>query len=121
MYKSDKGRACTFTLVLHLPGVFSNTTYRGEIMPDTDPDDDCQKPSAPSDLPEGFTTDIPVNMTLENILDLTGEMEHLNELIMLSLDKEGGFTCYRSLFYHRPAHPRPAGSGDPCPLPGGHE
>ena len=71
---------------------FYNTTYPGEIMPETDPDDDCQKPSAPSDLPEGFSTDMPVNMTLENILDLTGEMEHLNELIMLSLDKEGGFT-----------------------------
>jgi len=39
-----------------------------------------------------------VNMTLENILDLTGEMEHLNELIMLSLDKEGGFTSAEAYF-----------------------
>ena len=37
-------------------------------------------------------------MTLENILDLTGEMEHLNELVLLSLDKEGGFTCTEAYF-----------------------
>ena len=41
---------------------------------------------------------MPVNMTLENIIDLTGEMEHLNELIMLSLDKDGGFTCTEAYF-----------------------
>jgi hypothetical protein len=69
-----------------------------EIMPETDPDDDCRKPSAPSDLPDGFATDMPVSMTLENIIDLTGEMEHLNELIMLSLDKGGGFTSAEAYF-----------------------
>ncbi len=31
-------------------------------------------------------------MTLEAIIDSTGELEHLNELIMLSLEKYGGFT-----------------------------
>jgi hypothetical protein len=67
-------------------------------MPETDPEDDCHKPSVPPDLPDGFTTEMPVNMTLENILDLTGEMEHLNELIMLSLDKEGGFTSAEAYF-----------------------
>jgi len=67
-------------------------------MPDTDPADDCRKPSAPPDPDEGFSTDLPVNMTLENILDLTCEMEHLNELIMLSLDKEGGFTSAEAYF-----------------------
>jgi hypothetical protein len=72
--------------------------HHGEIMPDTDPDDDCRKPSAPSDLSDGFTTDLPVNMTLENILDLTGEMEHLNELVMLSLEKVGGFTSAEAYF-----------------------
>jgi hypothetical protein len=97
MYKSDKGRACTFTLVLFCQE-FLNTTYPGEILPETVPDDDCHNPSAPSDLPEGFTADMPVNMTLENILDLTGEMEHLNELVMLSLDKEGGFTSAEAYF-----------------------
>jgi len=31
-------------------------------------------------------------MTLEAIIDGTGEFEHLNELIMISLKKCGGFT-----------------------------
>lgn len=30
-------------------------------------------------------------MTLESIIDSTGEFEHLNELMRLSLDKFGGF------------------------------
>ena len=31
-------------------------------------------------------------MTLECIIDLTGEMAHLNELVMLHLECTGGFT-----------------------------
>jgi len=64
-------------------------------MPDPNPEDDCAKPSDPSD---GFKTDMPVNMTLENIIELTGEMEHLNELIMLTLDRDGGFTSTEAYF-----------------------
>jgi hypothetical protein len=56
------------------------------------PHDDGKKPSAPSDPSVGFTIDLPVNMTLEQIIDLTGELEHLNELVMISLDRDGGFT-----------------------------
>ena len=41
---------------------------------------------------------MPVNMTLENIIELTGEMEHLNELIMLTLDRDGGFTSTEAYF-----------------------
>jgi len=37
-------------------------------------------------------------MTLESLIDLTGEMEHLNELVMLHLDKGGGFTCTAAYF-----------------------
>ena len=37
-------------------------------------------------------------MTLESIIDLTRELEHLNELVMLNLDKGGGFTCTASYF-----------------------
>ncbi len=37
-------------------------------------------------------------MNLEDIIDLTGEMEHLNELVMLRLKKEGGFTGTRDYF-----------------------
>ena len=42
--------------------------------------------------------DIPVRMTLEQIIDLTGQLEHLNELILLHLRKNGGFTCTESYF-----------------------
>jgi hypothetical protein len=67
-------------------------------MPDTDPEENCRNPSAPPDPAEGFATDLPVNMTLENLIDLTGEMEHLNELVMLTLDKAGGFTSAGAYF-----------------------
>lgn len=37
-------------------------------------------------------------MTLETIIDQTGEMEHLNELVLLSLDQAGGFTSTETYF-----------------------
>jgi hypothetical protein len=37
-------------------------------------------------------------MSLESLIDLTGEIEHLNELVMLHLDKEGGFTSTAAYF-----------------------
>jgi hypothetical protein len=67
-------------------------------MPDTLPDDDEKKTSAPSDPAEGPGTGLPVTLTLEDIIDLTGEMEHLNELVLLILDKEGGFTTPEAYF-----------------------
>jgi hypothetical protein len=67
-------------------------------MSDTDPDDACKKITVPSDNSDGFRTELPVNMTLENILDLTGELEHLNDLVLLSLDRAGGFTCTEAYF-----------------------
>lgn len=42
--------------------------------------------------------DVPVRMTLEQIIDLTGQLEHLNELIQLHFRKHGGFTCAESYF-----------------------
>jgi hypothetical protein len=42
--------------------------------------------------------DIPAGLTLENIIDLTGEFEHLNELVVLHLEREGGITCPESYF-----------------------
>ena len=33
----------------------------------------------------------PPGMTLEDIIDMTGEMEHLNELVMLHLEIGGGY------------------------------
>jgi hypothetical protein len=67
-------------------------------MPDPSPDNDNKKPTGPSDPPEGFQTDLPVNVTLETIIELSGEMEHLNELVQKSLDRNGGFTCTEAYF-----------------------
>jgi hypothetical protein len=67
-------------------------------MPDPDPEKPgAQTPPSP-DPQDDFRRELPVNMTLENIIDLTGEMEHLNELVLLSLEKEGGFTCHEAYF-----------------------
>lgn len=41
---------------------------------------------------------IPQGMTLEAIVDLTGEMEHLNDLVLLHIEKEGGFTTPDAYF-----------------------
>ena len=68
-------------------------------MPDENHSKDCdsQKNDAPPSE-EGFLTMVPVGMTLENIIDRTGELEHLNELVMLQLNKAGGFTSTESYF-----------------------
>ena len=45
------------------------------------------------------STDSPGTMggiTLEGLISLTGEMEHLNELVMLHVERSGGFTCTAS-------------------------
>jgi hypothetical protein len=67
-------------------------------MPDPDPVDDCPGQSVPLNPSYGFNTDLPVNMTLEAIVELTGEMEHLNELVLFSLDRDGGFTTTEAYF-----------------------
>ncbi len=64
-------------------------------MPEQDPDDTCDHPTDKT-IPE--ESDIPAGLTLENIIDLTGEFEHLNELVLLHLEKEGGITCPESYF-----------------------
>jgi hypothetical protein len=38
------------------------------------------------------------SLTLENIIDMTGELEHLNELVMIRLGREGGFSGQQSYF-----------------------
>jgi hypothetical protein len=53
-------------------------------MPVPRPDDDNPEPSALSDPPGGPATSQPVTMTLEDIVDMTGEMEHLSALVGLS-------------------------------------
>ncbi|MFA4876908.1 MAG: hypothetical protein WC586_05805 [Methanoregula sp.] len=34
---------------------------------------------------------VPSAQTLENLIDMTGELEHLNELVLVHLGKSGGF------------------------------
>ena len=40
----------------------------------------------------------PGKMTLEAIVDVTGEFEHLNELVMLHIKKGGGLNCIDDYF-----------------------
>jgi hypothetical protein len=71
-------------------------------MADQNTEDRSKSDIASSDLPVGtgdlFTSEVPVGMTLESIVDLTGEMEHLNELVMLHVERSGGFSCTASYF-----------------------
>ena len=68
-------------------------------MPDQDPEDNTNLKDKETLLikmsPESC---VPQGMTLEAIVDLTGEMEHLNELVVLHIEKEGGFTSPDSYF-----------------------
>jgi hypothetical protein len=66
-------------------------------MPECNTSDDGNRPSAPPDPPEE-PDGLPVSMTLEDIIELTGEMEHLNELVLLRLENEGGFTTTEAYF-----------------------
>jgi len=71
-------------------------------MADQNSEDRTEKGISSSDVPadtaDAFTSEVPVGMTLESIVDLTGEMEHLNELIMLHIARSGGFSCTASYF-----------------------
>jgi hypothetical protein len=59
------------------------------------PDDPCNPPGT---RPGEDNPGIPAGLTLENIIDLTGEFEHLNELVLLQLKNDGGFTGPESYF-----------------------
>jgi len=65
------------------------------VMPADNPDDSCEPGSDTSLTDETF---IPAGLTLENIIDLTEEFEHLNELVILQIEKEGVITCPESYF-----------------------
>lgn len=54
---------------------------------------DPHPPANPADL-----LPAPGSMTLESIIDHTGEMAHLNELILLHLECTGGFTGTEAYF-----------------------
>lgn len=75
-------------IIGHSEDPMEKNSLKNEMIPDGQ----NQKPV------DAFESEIPVGMTLESIIDLTGEMEHLNELVMLNLDKDGGFTCQAGYF-----------------------
>jgi len=66
-------------------------------MPDQNGNNNCDIPGN-NDTVAHDSVPPEVGMTLEKIIDLTGEIEHLNELIMLHISKSGGFTCTESYF-----------------------
>ena len=68
-------------------------------MPEQDRHHDAD--SIPDKTPAAddfLSPELPQKMTLEDIIDLTGEIEHLNELVILHLGKRGGFTSPESYF-----------------------
>jgi hypothetical protein len=68
-------------------------------MPDQNHYNDCDSEKNDAPVSEDvFQSEVPVGLTLENIIDFTGELEHLNELVMLHLNKTGGFSCTESYF-----------------------
>jgi hypothetical protein len=64
-------------------------------MPDQDNNKDCSKTPAHKSTSDPHH---PAGMTLDDVIDVTGELEHLNELVLLSLEKSGGFSCTESYF-----------------------
>ncbi len=46
---------------------------------------------------------VPQGMTLENIIDLTGELEHLNELDRAPSGQSRRIYQHRNVFFHRTA------------------
>lgn len=69
------------------------------MIPDQDPEDNVtRKDNDTPVIKMSSASCIPQGMTLEALIDLTEELEHLNELVMLHLENEGGFTTPESYF-----------------------
>lgn len=68
-------------------------------MPEQKRDDDCDNIGTDDGMAgdSGSPVVLP-QMTLETIIDFTGQLEHLNEMVMLRLEKTGGFTSAESYF-----------------------
>jgi len=68
-------------------------------MPDQNSDDDYDSRKEEVPVSEDvFISETYTGMTLENIIDRTAELEHLNELVVLHIRKAGGITCTESYF-----------------------
>jgi len=55
----------------------------------------CISPEAPCDTP---ASEFSGGVTLERIMDETDEMNHLNQLVLLHMEKNGGFTTPEAYF-----------------------
>ncbi len=62
------------------------------------PDIKKEEPGGIQEQSDYLETLCPEKMTLELIIDSTGEFEHLNELIMLQIEKCGGFKGIEEYF-----------------------
>jgi len=60
-------------------------------MTETTADDQCNESLENSASSSGAGTGI-TKLTLEEVVTMTGELEHLNELVMLRVEKSGGFS-----------------------------
>ena len=68
-------------------------------MPEQKRDDDCDNSGTDEGMAEDSESPVVLpQMTLETIIDFTGQLEHLNEMVMLRLEKTGGFTSAESYF-----------------------
>ena len=63
-------------------------TEKSKNRPHTDTRRDCRNSPASDENP----SDVAAGLTLEQIVDLTGEFVHLNELVMIHINNSGGFT-----------------------------
>lgn len=78
------------------------------MMPDTPPPDNCNSPDlsgTPTDESAASPGKAPVSrgLTLEQVIEMTGELEHLNELVLLRLERSGGFVGTEA--YFKTVHP----------------
>jgi hypothetical protein len=75
------------------------TVARDTIMTGNDTPQDTGSDSSLKDA-DGDTSPCapPISNTLERIVDQTDEMAHLNELVLLHLEKRGGFTTPEAYF-----------------------
>lgn len=69
-----------------------------ELPAAEEPEQSKENTPAPEEMPEcpAGAGDVPRGMTLEGLVTMTGEMEHLNELVLLHVEKAGGFSCTAS-------------------------
>ncbi|MFA6225387.1 MAG: hypothetical protein WC620_04180 [Methanoregula sp.] len=67
-------------------------------MTEKEPSPDCVSPGPVPGANVPFPSEFSRSNSLERIIDLTDEMAHLNELVLLHLDKQGGFTTPEAYF-----------------------